>query len=144
MQSLHVKEYRVSYAATMGRLSMAVSSQVSLRILDSSTGALLLCGLAQTVRWNASLKTLGKAIRAAFIDQRNWKQELYTFLRQYRATPHSSTGVSPSELLNGRQMKIMLPELRQETQPTGTIDNRDALEKSKDEEKRRWSTRREG
>ena len=27
------------------------------------------------------MKTLGKAIRAAFIDQRNWKQELYTFLR---------------------------------------------------------------
>ncbi len=52
-------------------------------------------------------------------------------MRQYRATPHSSTGVSPSELLNGRPMKIMLPELRQETQPTGTIDNRDALEKSK-------------
>ena len=77
------------------------------------------------------MKTLGKAIRAAFIDQRNWKQELYTFLRQYRATPHSSTGVSPSELLNGRPMKIMLPELRQETQPTGTIDNHDALEKSK-------------
>ena len=77
------------------------------------------------------MKTLGKAIRAAFIDQRNWKQELYTFLRQYRATPHSTTGVSPSELLNGRPMKIMLPELRQETQPMGTIDNRDALEKSK-------------
>ena len=77
------------------------------------------------------MRILGKAIRAAFIDQRNWKQELYTFLRQYRATPHSSTGVSPSELLNGRPMKIMLPELRQETQPTGTIDNRDALEKSK-------------
>jgi hypothetical protein len=41
----------------------------------------------------------------------NWKQELYKFLRNYRATPHPSTGVSPSNLIfQGRQFRCRLPE----------------------------------
>ena len=31
--------------------------------------------------------TLLKAIRTAHIEQKNWKQKMYRFLRQYRATP---------------------------------------------------------
>ena len=57
------------------------------------------------------MKTLVKAIRLAFAEQRNWKQELHTFLRQYRTTPHFSTGMSPSQLLNGRQMTALLPQV---------------------------------
>ena len=48
------------------------------------------------------MKTLEKAVRTAIIQGKNWRQELFTFLRQYRATPHSTMGKSPSELLNGR------------------------------------------
>ena len=42
------------------------------------------------------VQILEKSIRIAHLEGRNWKQELYKFLRQYRATPHSTTGVSPS------------------------------------------------
>ena len=55
------------------------------------------------------MRTLEKAIRAAHIEEGNWKQALYTFLRQYRATPHSTTSTSPSEALNNRKLKIPLP-----------------------------------
>ncbi|XP_028418120.1 uncharacterized protein K02A2.6-like [Dendronephthya gigantea] len=40
-----------------------------------------------------------KVTRTAVIERKSWKQELYTFLRSYRATPHSTTGESPANLL---------------------------------------------
>ena len=55
------------------------------------------------------MKTLEKAIRTAVVQGKNWKQELFTFLGQYRATPQSTTGKSPSELLNRRTLKSTLP-----------------------------------
>ncbi|KAI0236951.1 hypothetical protein LSAT2_012510 [Lamellibrachia satsuma] len=45
-------------------------------------------GNAQAEGFN---KPLTKAIRSAVLEQNNWKQEMYEFLRQYRATPHTST-----------------------------------------------------
>ena len=43
------------------------------------------------------MRTLEKAIRTAHLEKKNWKQEMNVFLRQYRATPHSTTDISPSE-----------------------------------------------
>ena len=56
---------------------------------------------------------LMKATRAAHIEQRSRKQELYNFLCQYRASPHSTTRISPAEALNGRKLQVTLPELSQ-------------------------------
>ena len=39
----------------------------------------------------------------------SWKQQLYKFLRHYWATPHSTTGFSPAELLYKRKIKTELP-----------------------------------
>ena len=76
------------------------------------------------------MKTLEKAIRTAVIQGKNWKQELFTFLRQYRATPHGTTGKSPSELLNGRKFKSTLPRVHyDETSPE--IRQADATRKEK-------------
>ncbi|XP_064639559.1 uncharacterized protein K02A2.6-like [Lineus longissimus] len=55
------------------------------------------------------MRNITKTVQAAHIEGRNWKQELQKFLRQYRATPHSTTGVSPFEALYGRRMKTQLP-----------------------------------
>lgn len=63
------------------------------------------------------MRTLEKAIRTAVIEGKNWRQELFTFLRQYRATPHSTTGKSPSELLNGRKLKSTLPQIQHDLAP---------------------------
>ena len=56
------------------------------------------------------VQTLSKSIEIVHLEGKNWKQELYKFLRQYRATPHSTTNVSPSEALNNRKLKITIPE----------------------------------
>ena len=58
---------------------------------------------------------LSKVLRTAKIEHKNWRQELYGFLRQYRATPHTTTGVSPAEALNGRKLHTTIPEVKQPT-----------------------------
>ena len=77
------------------------------------------------------MRTLGKAIRTARTEQKNWEKELQKFLRNYRSTPHSSTGKSPAELLMGRQIKTKLPEMPtlHPTQPA--IANKDSTAKRK-------------
>ena len=42
---------------------------------------------------------LMKAVRPSVLEQKNWKQEMYQFLRQYRATPSTPTEFSPHHLL---------------------------------------------
>ena len=37
------------------------------------------------------------------------------FLMMYRSTPHSTTGVSPAELLFGRKIRTKLPQLQEFT-----------------------------
>ena len=56
------------------------------------------------------MKTLKKVYRAAIAESKPWKQELYKFLRNYRATPHTTTGVPPATLLFGRPVRTRLPE----------------------------------
>lgn len=86
------------------------------------------------------VQTLQKSIRIAHLEGKNWKQELYKFLRQYRATPHSTINVSPSEALNNRKLKTTIPEspitqhkLPRYTlqDPSASIAQRDALQKQK-------------
>ena len=55
------------------------------------------------------MRTLNKAVRIAKLEKGSWKQEIYKFLRHYRATPHSTTGKSPSEMLNARKLRTELP-----------------------------------
>ena len=58
----------------------------------------------------AFMKCLGKVIRTAHIENKDWKSALNSFLMAYRATPHPSTGVAPSALLYpGRRFKTLLP-----------------------------------
>ena len=50
-----------------------------------------------------------KAIRAACIEQKNWRKQLFSFLLNYRATPHTTTKFSPAEMLFNRTIDIKLP-----------------------------------
>ena len=45
------------------------------------------------------------------MERKSWKQELCKFLRQYRATPHTSTGYTPFQLLFGREPATKLPQV---------------------------------
>ena len=44
------------------------------------------------------MKPMGKAIRAAWAEGRDWQRELSAFLVNYHTTPHLSTGVAPEEV----------------------------------------------
>ncbi|XP_033126935.1 uncharacterized protein K02A2.6-like, partial [Anneissia japonica] len=65
-------------------------------------------GNAEVERFNQPLM---KAIQAATIEDRKWQQEIQRFLLQYHSTPHSTTEVSPAELLFNRPIQGKLPML---------------------------------
>ena len=64
----------------------------------------------------AFMKPLGKAVKTARAENRNWVQELSRFLLSYRTTPHSSTNVPPSQLLFNRSVRGALPMLNPKDQ----------------------------
>lgn len=77
--------------------------------------------------------TLNRFIRSAVSERLDWRSELHRFLMRYRATPHSSTQVSPFEALTGRKMSIGLPDVpKAEHIPISTrMCNNDAVSKQK-------------
>lgn len=76
------------------------------------------------------MKPLNKAIKSATVEGKSWKQELYKFLRNYRATPHTTTGKPPAEVLFGSNIKILLPEVKVQMDDI-VIRERDAEQKAK-------------
>ena len=56
------------------------------------------------------VRTIKKTISAAKIEHRNWQYEMWIFLRNYRATPHSSTKISPATVMTGRDIRTRLPQ----------------------------------
>ncbi len=63
---------------------------------------------AEVERFN---RTLTKAVHTATLEGKPWKQELYKFLRNYRAAPHHTTNRPPAEVFYGRPIVIKLPSL---------------------------------
>ena len=57
------------------------------------------------------MKNITKLWHSALVEKKNPRQELYKYLRNYRTTPHSSTGKSPAELLFNRPLKTRLPQM---------------------------------
>ena len=74
------------------------------------------------------MKPLGKAIRAARAENRDWVQELSRFLLSYRTTPHSSTSAPPAQLLFNRPVRGTLPMLN----PKDKVLNRHKEAKTND------------
>ena len=57
------------------------------------------------------MQPLMKAVKCATVEGRSWKQAMYTFLRNYRNTPHSTLGKSPASIMFGRPIRTTLPVL---------------------------------
>ena len=57
------------------------------------------------------MKPIGKVIKTATLEGKNWRQELQGFLLNYWSTPHATTKVPPCELLFNRKIQGALPEL---------------------------------
>ena len=77
------------------------------------------------------IRTLNKTLRAAHLENKNWQQELFHFLRNYRATPHSTTGISTAELLFGRKLVVKLPELINTAPSRSSIADTDMKQRAK-------------
>ena len=63
------------------------------------------------------MKPLMKVVRSASVGHQ-WKQHLYRFLLNYRATPHTTTGFAPAELLFHRKIQTKLPQQQSVTIPS--------------------------
>ena len=74
------------------------------------------------------MRTVKKAMKAAISEGKSWNQELNTFLLNYRATPHSTTGVPPATLLFNIEIKNSLPQISINNQ---IIDIRQADDEAK-------------
>ena len=55
------------------------------------------------------MSPLQKAIKSAVIEGLDYKQEITTFLRNWCACPHISTGLVPADIMFNRAMKTLLP-----------------------------------
>jgi hypothetical protein len=78
------------------------------------------------------MKVLSKTWHIARIEGKNYKQEIYRFLRQYRATPHSVTKRAPAEVLFNRNFQVRLPEFQE---PAQDIELRQQNEQAKAKQK---------
>ena len=79
------------------------------------------------------MSTIVKVTHAALAEKKDPKEELQKFLMMYRATPHSSTGKSPSELLLNRKIRIKVPGIIKEPQAK---EHKEAKEKHKEERRK--------
>ena len=73
------------------------------------------------------MKTLGKVVRTAKVENNIWRQELYVFLKAYRNTPHTSTQRPPAEILLHRNVRAQLPQLQTEIPSHTDHTNRQAF-----------------
>lgn len=60
------------------------------------------------------MKPINKAIRCAAVEKTPWKNEVGKMLRNYKATPHSATGVSPNVYMTGNDEFNLIPTINKE------------------------------
>ena len=75
------------------------------------------------------VKTLKKCIKAAKVEGRNWRKELQAILRNYRTTPHATTGVAPAVLLLKRPVRNKLPQVNHIDPVAEIVRERDSSQK---------------
>ena len=79
------------------------------------------------------MRTVMKGVRIAHAQEKNWRHQLNSFMRDYRATPHSPIGKPPSEILFNRPIKTRLPQM--ETEGRFNLDEDKEL-RDKDQQKK--------
>ena len=78
------------------------------------------------------LRNLNKTLRTSLIDQTPWVLTLYQFLQHYRSAAHSTTQVSPAEVLFKRKLRLKIPALNHNAneQALANLPNKDATAKA--------------
>ena len=75
------------------------------------------------------MRVLKKTLRTSTTEHRSWKQDLYSFLRNYRATPHATTGVPPASVIFNRPLRTRLPHPQTSADNDRQIRDRDRIKK---------------
>ena len=70
-------------------------------------------------------------MKIAQLEKRNWKEELCSFLIMNRTTPHSTTGVSPADLLFYRKLLTRIPGIEEFPVDDQEVRDRDSEGKEK-------------
>ena len=90
-----------------------------------------------TPRWSRAngeverfLRMVKKVIKTENLERKSWKQEMYRFLRNFRATPQTTTRIPPVTALFNRAIKTKLPEFN-EGQQASTLEANDRRAKKK-------------
>ena len=89
------------------------------------------------------VKLMCKLLHTAVTEGKDPKVELYNYLLHYRATPHSTTGMSPAEMLFKRKLQTKLPQIfvRNDTPELAQIrehhDQKKLLQKKYHDERRK-------
>ena len=76
-------------------------------------------------------KSILKRLRIAHAEKKDMKSELETYLMMYRSTPHSTTGMSPAEMLFRRKIRTKLPDIAEHRVPDDEERDRDSERKGK-------------
>jgi len=77
------------------------------------------------------VKTLEKCIKAAKVEGKNWRKEQQAILRNYRTTPHATTGVAPAVLLLKRPVRNKLSQANHIDPAAEIVRERDSSQKLK-------------
>ena len=72
-----------------------------------------------------------KCAKAAKSEGKNWRKEMQASLRNYRTTPHSTTGVAPATLFLRRVVRNKVPQSTCADQIAEIVRKRDVEQKSK-------------
>ena len=92
-----------------------------------------------------TMKPLGKAMKLAHHNKADKKQELNRFLKQYRATPHPSTGFAPGDIMFRAGFKTGQPKQSPPADIIEKVRERDKASKEKNNyvNNRRFTKRRD-
>ena len=88
------------------------------------------------------MKTVTKAIRTSHSEGKRWQSELDLFLLNYRSTPHSTTHISPAELLFNRSIRNKLPSFSSLQHEDDPVEHHVVLDKEEKEKMKVHADRR--
>ena len=87
------------------------------------------------------VKFLCKMVHTAVAERKDPKIELYNYLLQYRATPYTTTGKAPSEVLFGRKIQTKLPQVFTKMQGDDIESVRERHDRRKQKQKEHFDRR---
>lgn len=79
-------------------------------------------------------RSLLKRLKISQLEKRNWQDDLEDYLLMYRSTKHSTTMMTPAEMMFNRNIRDKLPSIRQARIDDEIIRDRDKEMKEKGKE----------